>query len=158
MICRHLCPHAYIYSRRRFKKNQQIFDLVFYYPEFHTRDDLAQKITIGWSGLQTGQKFCTEKKNCLYHSKSECLWRQTEKNSSLFFVSSQEAGRRSATLEVGDWRKTQDFGGACPLWTGDTLMYWVLQHVSISLVSFSSIDWMKIHRNSPKSQWQEKWK
>ena len=30
---------------------------------------------------------------------------------SLLF-SSQEAGRRSSTLEVGDWRKTQDFGGA----------------------------------------------
>ena len=30
----------YVHSRR-FKKNQQIVDLVFYYPEFHTRDDLA---------------------------------------------------------------------------------------------------------------------
>ena len=26
---------------RRFKKNQQIVDLMFYYPEFHTRDGLA---------------------------------------------------------------------------------------------------------------------
>ena len=32
---------------------------------------------------------------------------------------------------------------------------WVLQHVLISPVSLASIDWMKIHRNSAKSQWKK---
>ena len=69
----------------------------------------------------------------------------------------QPRGRKKIFYTRG-WRLKKNTGlwwGPCPLWTGDTLMYWVLQHVSISLVSFSSIDWMKIHRNSPKSQWQK---
>ena len=76
LLLKHICQYS-----RRFKKNQQIVDIVFYYPEFHTRDDLAlirqnkrQKITIGYKLLSDYKlvKSSVPKRKIVYITNIKC--------------------------------------------------------------------------------------